>query len=303
MTFALRLALFLAVGITQSALALPSATHTDVRYGPKPRNLLDLWLADSDQPTPLLISIHGGGFAKGDKARYHHPDLILPYLEAGISVATINYTLTDGGKHPFPEPMMDGVRAIQFLRSKALDFNLDKSRFAAMGSSAGACMLMWIGFHDDLADPDSLDPVEHESTRLLALAPINGQSTLHLPTLNEWFGVPTLREHPALRPLFNIPRGEDIEFTDELDTLMREASPITFLSADDPPIYMTYGRDSQVTEESEPNVWVHHPTLGRKLKEAADAIGVECHVQVARDRPEAPYQSQSDFLIKKLKDG
>ena len=79
--------------------------------------------------------------------------------DAGISVASINYRLTDGGKNPYPIPMHDSARAVQFLRYHADQYNLDKSRFAATGVSAGGCMLMWLGFHEDLADPDNQDPV------------------------------------------------------------------------------------------------------------------------------------------------
>src|SRR5689334_21029656 len=39
----------------------------DVHYGPHERNVLDFWKAESKQPTPLLVSIHGGGFMRGNK--------------------------------------------------------------------------------------------------------------------------------------------------------------------------------------------------------------------------------------------
>ena len=43
-------------------------THPNVKYGPHERNVLDVWLAESDKPTPVLVSIHGGGFQGGDKS-------------------------------------------------------------------------------------------------------------------------------------------------------------------------------------------------------------------------------------------
>ena len=42
-------------------------TLENVAYGQHERNVLDLWLARSDRPTPLLIFMHGGGFRQGDK--------------------------------------------------------------------------------------------------------------------------------------------------------------------------------------------------------------------------------------------
>ena len=64
-------------------------THADVRYGPHERNVLDLYLAKSDRPTPLVLYIHGGGFRGGDK-RTLSPAGARAYLAAGFSIAAIN---------------------------------------------------------------------------------------------------------------------------------------------------------------------------------------------------------------------
>ncbi len=277
-------------------------TYADIKYGPHDRNLLDLWLAESQEPTPLLICIHGGGFSGGDKGGFHEEsELLGTMLEAGISVAAINYRLTEGGKNPYPIPMLDGARAVQYLRHQAKKYNLHKKRFAATGGSAGGCMLMWLGFHSDLSKPDHKDPVLRESSRLQVLAPIGGQSCLHIPTLEKWFGVTSLKVHPAYGPLFGLRRDGPIHQTDRFDDAMRDASPITHLSADDPPIYLRYGDENQsVTEESSPNVWVHHPIMGTKLKEAMDALQLECYVEYPGCKPISEYSSQLEFVIRKL---
>ena len=74
-----------AVGATR-----PTPTHANVKYGPHERNVLDLWLAKSDQPTPLVVFIHGGGFVNGDKSGAN-PDAIRRCLDAGVSFMAINY--------------------------------------------------------------------------------------------------------------------------------------------------------------------------------------------------------------------
>ena len=277
-------------------------TLANIKYGPHERNVLDFWRADSKTPTPLLICIHGGGFSGGDKRGFRADgDLIRSMLAAKISVAAINYRLTDGGKHPYPIPMHDGARAIQFLRHHAKKYNLDKGRFAATGGSAGGCMLMWLGFHPDLAKPDHNDLVQRESSRLQVLAPHGGQSCLHLPTLEKWFGVESLEVHPAYWPLFGLDDGP-IKLTDRFDAAMRDASPITHLTADDPPIYLSYGDENRpVTAESSPNVWVHHPVMGTKLKVAMDALKLECHVEYPGCEPIVGYSSQADFVIRQLR--
>ena len=55
-------------------------------------------------------------------------------------------------------PLEDAARALQFVRSKAAQWNLDKQRIGASGGSAGACSALWLAFHDDMADPNSQDP-------------------------------------------------------------------------------------------------------------------------------------------------
>ena len=275
--------------------------HENVVYGPYERNVLDLWIAESEEPTPLLICIHGGGFKGGSKDKFRRQtDLIQTMLDHGVSVAAINYRLTEKGKNPYPIPMHDGARALQFLRYHADEYNLDKTRVASTGGSAGGCMTLWLGLHDDLADPDNEDPVLRESTRLTAMAPLGAQSCLHLPTLLDWFQVESLKEHGGGRPLFAVPAGGEIVMTPELDALTRDASPITHLSKDDPPAYMVFGANKPVTETSSPNLWVHHPMMGIKLKEAMDKLGVECHVEYSDGPKNGDYENMVEFLLKKL---
>ena len=46
-------------------------TYADVRYSEEyDRSKLDIWLAESDTPTPLVINFHGGGFRHGDKGSF-----------------------------------------------------------------------------------------------------------------------------------------------------------------------------------------------------------------------------------------
>jgi len=71
-------------------------THADIVYGSNPGNVMDLWLAPSDTPIPLLVFIHGGGFRGGDKRNFDN-SLIENMNKEGISVASINYRLTEEG--------------------------------------------------------------------------------------------------------------------------------------------------------------------------------------------------------------
>src|SRR5438067_2018910 len=96
----------------------------NVRYGPDARHLLDLWKAKSGRPTPLVFYLHPGAFRVGDKTwiERYDKDLRELCLERGISVATANYRYST--QAAYPAPMEDGARALQYLRSRAAEWNL-----------------------------------------------------------------------------------------------------------------------------------------------------------------------------------
>ena len=203
------IAVFLAAVPTASAQRgeggkLPAPDVADERYGPHERNVLDLWKAKRESPTPLVVYIHGGGFRRGDK-RSLSPALLSGCLERGISVAAIHYRLSQDA--PFPAPFEDSARAIQFLRSRAADWNLDPTRFAATGGSAGAGISLWLGLGDDRADPGSDDPVARQSTRLSAMAVVNGQCSYDPRWLREHIN-DAAADHSAVTELFGLEAGE-----------------------------------------------------------------------------------------------
>lgn len=155
-------------------------TRANVAYGSHERQVLDFWQADSAKPAPLVFHIHGGGWVNGDKA---HVASLERYLAAGISVVSINYrfvtqAIVAGVKPPVEWPLHDAARALQFVRSKAVEWNIDKARIGATGGSAGACSSLWLAFHPDLAVPNSSDSIARESTRLWCAAVIGAQTTL-----------------------------------------------------------------------------------------------------------------------------
>ena len=86
-----------------------------------------------------------------------------PFLDKGISVVAINYRYVKNGvedkvEPPVKAPLEDAARALQFVRSKAAEWNIDKKRIGATGGSAGGCSSLWLAFHDDMADPKSKRP-------------------------------------------------------------------------------------------------------------------------------------------------
>ena len=117
-------------------------TLANVAYGSHPRQVLDFWKVDSTRPTPLLLFIHGGGWVSSDKQDAHGYGSLARYLKAGISVVSINYRYTTlahqaGVMPPVQWPLQDAARALQFVRSKAAEWNIDKAR--TFSSEGGSC--------------------------------------------------------------------------------------------------------------------------------------------------------------------
>ncbi|MCB1080062.1 MAG: alpha/beta hydrolase, partial [Verrucomicrobiae bacterium] len=211
----------------------------DVAYGPHPENKLDFWKAEGASPRPLLVYIHGGGWRGGTKNV--QPTQVDPFIAKGISVASITYRFTPA--NPVPAPVHDAARAIQFLRSKAGEWNIDKTRIAVTGGSAGACTSMWLLFHDDLAAPKSEDPVSRESTRVIAAAANAGQTSIDPKVIEPWLG-PNVLKHAMIPNAVGEPTSEAaLANYEKHAALYHEFSPINHVSAGDPPLLMTYSPD------------------------------------------------------------
>ena len=257
---------------------LPAADVSNAAYGPHERNVLDLWRAKSERPTPLVIFIHGGGFSKGDKSGLS-PILLEECLRRGISVAAINYRYST--QAPYPAPMMDGARAVQYLRSRAQEWKLDSKAFGATGSSAGAGISLWLAFHDDLAKPGSDDQVARHSTRLAAVAVDNAQSTYDPRVIATLIDGDTARID-ALRMLFNVTSGDPLDAKHAFRHY-EDASPVMHLNAGDPPVLLHYARPNSPLPPANWSIGIHHPRLGYFLKEKMDRLGIECTVRVKDD--------------------
>ena len=271
---------FRAARESRSRPALPEPDFADVRYGPHERNAFDLWRAECDGPTPLVIYYHGGGFRGGDK-RTLNPRLLDGLRGQGISVAAANYRLTDAA--PFPAPMRDAARALQFIRLHAAEYGIDPARIAATGGSAGAGISQWLAFHEDLADPDAEDSVARQSTRLSCVVANAAQTSYDPRVMQELFAATEVEPH--MIPFYGMSDPEDIADA-RFHPLFEEASPINHATADDPPVMLYYPQANAPLPPDPPSrLYVHHPKFGFALKEKLDSLGVECILKLREDYP------------------
>lgn len=286
----------------------PAPTAENVHYGPHDRQVLDFYQAKSDAPTPVVFAIHGGGWVNGSKDGYRGQ--AKRFNDAGISLVAINYRMvTEAAEKkidpPVKWPLEDAARALQFVRSKAKEWNLDKTRIGATGGSAGGCSSLYLLYHDDMADPKSADPVARESTRLYCAAVDGAQTTLDPKVLKEWMPNYTYGGHA-----FAIvgPDGKrDTGFPtyhakrDELISKINTYSPMAHVSKGDPPVFLFYGNAAAATVkgESKPDP-THAPLLGAILMEKLQAEGVE-GIFVHPGMPHPKYKNSGDYLIDRLK--
>jgi acetyl esterase/lipase len=288
--------------------APPKASLAEVRYGPHERNVLDFWRAASSQPTPLLFFVHGGGWQGGDKSRVASLVNVDQLLAAGISVVSINYRYVSqahaaGVKPPVMAPLHDAARALQFVRSKAAEWNIDRQRIGASGGSAGACSSLWLAFHPDMADPRSSDPIARESTRLWCAAVSGAQATLDPAQMREW--TPNSRYGSHAFGSFRQVNGKDLPdfeaFLAQREKILpwiAEYSPYALVTADDPPVYLFYSATPALGEEQKDPT--HTSNFGVKLQEHCQAAGVACEL-VYPGAPNVKHAAIQDYLVAKLK--
>ncbi|CAG7615887.1 hypothetical protein PAESOLCIP111_01838 [Paenibacillus solanacearum] len=260
-----------------------STVYTDIRYGKHERHVLDVYLADSASgaATPAVIFLHGGGYVNGDKSAVTSRGLFQVCMKAGITVISGNYRFitTD----PFPAPMQDGTRIIQFVRHMAEEWNIDPGRIAVSGSSAGAHIVLWNGMKGDLSNPASDDPIERVSSAVSAILTFDGQVTKDQYFYKEHYLGDKLQPNICL--YYGIDHPDRLEDPD-IRKLSYEASAIHFVTPDAPPVFTWYNIDFgpvPIPADTPISQVIHHPLHGYTLKKVMDSYGRPCVFRHAGD--------------------
>lgn len=295
------IAFFLVIGAPLVASAQnPAPTVADEKYGPHERNVLDFWKADSKTPTPVIVFIHGGGFVNGDKSGVRKDSIIRDSLDRGISFAAINYRYRSTA--PIQDILRDCARAIQYLRSKSADWNIDKTRIASYGGSAGAGTSLWLAFHDDLADPGNADPVLRESSRLTCAGANSTQFSYDMTKWKDLFG--KTQQNPAEELLVPTFYGYTTwtELNSEAGIKVRsDCDMCGLISKDDPPVFLNSQQPGGDIKNR--GHLLHHPKHAKAIQDRCRECGVEAlavlpglEIKPAAGQP----QEMRDFLFKKL---
>lgn len=89
---------------------------------------------DHEERQPAIIHFHGGGYIFLS-AEQCFPPHIAAVSQTGVQILSIDYRLAP--ENPYPVPFNDSWTALEWVYENAKELNIDTSRIAVMGESAG----------------------------------------------------------------------------------------------------------------------------------------------------------------------
>jgi len=198
-------------------LASAATVKSDLAYGDDPLQKLDVYLPDAPVKAPVMVYIHGGGWAKGDKAAVGAKPAF--FNDKGWIFVSVNYRLLPEGKHPVN--VNDVALAIAMVHNKAAEKGGDPDKIFVMGHSAGAHLAALVA-----TDPKPLEKAGKTLSILKGVISLD-TNAYDLPAL-----VGT-----AAKPFYDSVFGSD-------PAILRDASPRLHVAAGKniPPFLICYSR-------------------------------------------------------------
>ena len=189
---------------------------------------LDLYCPEKvSGPLPVIVWIHGGHWASGRKER--SPAVTL--VQDGYAVASIDYRLT--GTAPFPAQIEDCKAAVRWLRANASTHHLDPDRIGVWGYSAGGHLAALLGTTGGVAELEGSGDNMQYSSQVQAVCDVAGPADLL--AMRNLGPKRTL----AIEGLLGEPLEKDT-------AKATAASPIHYVSKDDPPFLIVHGEGDRV---------------------------------------------------------
>jgi acetyl esterase/lipase len=244
----IRLGLLVAALVTLNASLAPAQqpgpaalrnkldVQTDVEYGKAGARSLKLDVikpkAESDKPRPCVVWIHGGGWQNGNKSSglSRLAGLVASGDYVGVSVG---YRLTD--ETAWPGQIHDCKAAIRWIRSNARTLGIDPDKIGVMGSSAGGHLVSMLGTSGDVQELDGQNGSPEVSSQVACVVDICGPSDFLA------IGKDNPRLSDPAGPVYKLLGGPIAEKSD----VAKAASPVTYVTANDPPFLILHGTDDR----------------------------------------------------------
>jgi acetyl esterase/lipase len=209
-------------------VTIPPGTQVqrDLEYVPggHARNKLDLYLpAKTGHGLPVIVWIHGGGWAWGDKADDFPA---ISFVNKGFAVASINYRFTHHAI--FPAQIEDCKAAIRWLRANAKKYSLDPNHIGVWGASAGGHLVSLLGTSGGVKELEGKGGNLDQSSRVQCVVDFFGPSDF--TKMGGWQDKPD-------SPMAHLVGGP---VRDKKEAAAR-ANPITYISKDAPPFLIVHG--------------------------------------------------------------
>lgn len=213
---------------------------------------------------------------------------VSPLLEHGYTV----FAVIHGSSPRFQvqDHVQDARRAVQFIRYHAPDYGIDGQHLAIAGSSSGGYIALMVALNGQDGDQDSEDVVGRVSSRVQAagcffpptdLLDFDGPSESIVDFLLRRYGV----------EFFNVDATTGvrtrIEECSDVLRMLREMSPITHVTADDPPTILIHGDEDTVVPLEQ----------SRRLVERLQNLGVPARLVVREARGHAWPGWESDSVL------
>lgn len=229
---------------------------------------MDILRPRSDEKYPAVVFVTGGGFLASNKGSYIQQRLAI--AEAGYVVASIEYRVAPASV--FPSALEDVKAAIRFLRANSEKYNIDKSKIAIMGDSAGGYLSAFAGLTNGNKKFDKDDNLE-ENSDVQAVVDIYGLSDL---TQGDG-SLDKLGNSPQALWINGCPAFTNLNSSESKRFL--EASPINYIDKNEsiPPFLIMHGdADTMVS-----------PEQTRILHEALINVGVDSTRYIVKDADHA----------------
>lgn len=214
--------------------------HLDQPYAgnENPKQKVDLYLPkkrNSDKPLPVVALIHGGGWVNGDRLGY--AAAAIQFARTGdYASVTVGYRLTKEAH--WPAQIHDCKAAIRWIRARAKEYNLDPDKIAVMGSSAGGHLSSLIGTSGDVKELEGdLGPNTTFSSRVQCVVNLCGPQDFTQALMFGQEKKPVLKDDAVIGLL-----GGNYE---EKHAEAVAASPVTYVTKDDPPFITFHGSADQ----------------------------------------------------------
>lgn len=230
-------------------LDLPYANNTN------PKQMVDVYLPkkrNSDKPLPVIALIHGGGWVNGDRIGYAAQAIQLARTGDYAAVG-VGYRLSKEAS--WPAQVYDCKAAIRWIRAHAKEHNLDADKIAVWGSSAGGHLSSLLGTSGDVKEIEGdLGPNTSFSSRVQCVVNLCGPEDFTQALMFDKDGQPIWKDDAVSGLLGGSAQEKHAEAV--------AASPVTYVSKDDPPFITFQGsKDQRVS-------FRHAETIHAALKKA-----------------------------------